>query len=192
MFDILGMFAGGSISLLGLYASALQIADHRMSKSVAKAKFATLPVSIKKGITYRQLLHSVRMTKDILDEIRFVPDLVIGIHYNGLSFASLIAKELYVPIHHASIHYGTDTGRHVCDSVLFSIDPTELHGQNVLLVDNSIDTGATLEMVRALLEGNGVSVKTLVFYQKAQNLNSPRRPDLVLFASKKPLECFVR
>ncbi len=192
MLDILGLIAGGSISLVGLYAAALQISDHQMSKKVRAAKFASLPVPIRKGITYRQLLHSVKTAKDVLDEIRFFPDAIIGIHYNGLSFGSLIAKELYAPIHHALIHYVTDTGRHICDSVLFSIDPTELQGKSVLLVDNSIDTGATLEMVRSLLEKNGVAVKTLIFYQKENNLYSPRRPDIVLFASKKPLECFVR
>ena len=190
--EILVWVSGGITSLIGLYASALQINDHQMSRRVLKAKFESLPIQIRKGVSYRQLLSSVKITHEVLDELRFSPDVIMGIHYNGLSFAALIAKQLYCPIHHASIHYGTETGRHIPDTVLLSIELEELKGKRVLLVDNSIHTGATLEFIRSMLESSGAMVKTLVFYQKGTDLNVPRKPDIVLFHSKKPLECFVR
>lgn len=189
---ILGWFGGGITSLIGLYASALQINDHQMSRRVLKAKFESLPIRIRKGISYSQLLSSVKITQEVLDELRFYPDLIIGIHYNGLSFATLIAKQLYCPIHHASIHYGTETGRHIPDTALLSIELDELQGKRVLLVDNGMQTGTTLEFIRSILESNNAMVKTLIFYQKGTDLNVPRKPDIVLFHSKKPLECFVR
>ena len=192
LLEIIGWVSGGITSLIGMYASALQINDHQMSRRVLKAKFESLPIEIRKGVTYRQLLNSVKTAHEVLDEIRFSPDVVMGIHYNGLAFASLIAKQLYCPIHHASIHYGTETGRHIPDTALLSIELDELAGKRVLLVDNSMQTGTTLEFVRAMLEEGGAMVKTFVFYQKGTDMNAPRKPDLVLFHSKKPLECFVR
>jgi hypothetical protein len=121
MLELIGLAVGSVTSAIGLYASYIEISNHRVSERLDRAAFESLPVQIRKSITYSQLLRGIKLAQVVCDEIRFPPEVIIGIHYNGLSFAALLAKEMYKPIHHASVHY--DTRSRVTGSGLAIVHP---------------------------------------------------------------------
>lgn len=190
--EYIGFVIGASVGLIGLIASVIEISNFLFARKLAAATNAQLPLPIRSAIRYRELLKAVELAKRVLDEIRFPPDLIVGIHYNGLSFAALLAKQLYKPIHHASVHYSTKDGQHKCDGVILSVTRREAQGKRILVVDNSMESGLTLKTVAEMLKSYGADLKTLIFYQHRTDPNQQWKPDLVLFSSRERLQHFVQ
>jgi hypoxanthine phosphoribosyltransferase len=161
--------------------------DYYLSAKINRAEKETIPIRIRKSLTYSQFHKGLEKIHRILDEMRFVPDVVIGIHYQGLSFAALLAKLFYVPIKNAEIIYEERENQRDIDKVIFDFDPnTYLMDKNVLIVDNSIQTGRTLKMVRDEVVKYTPRIKTLVLYKKTELAQSVIQPDLILFSSDQP------
>ena len=93
---------------------------------------------------------------------------------------------MYLPIRRAIVHYHWEDSMHVLDSVDFNFDPAEVfEGEKVLIVDNSIESGATLEETKSEVEKHTDHVKTLVVYDKECDRGTKVEPDIVLFESVK-------
>jgi|ERR1051325_9232247 hypoxanthine phosphoribosyltransferase len=161
--------------------------DYYLSIEINRAEKETIPIRIRKPLTYSQFYKGLEKIHRILDEMRFVPDVIIGIHYQGLSFAAILAKLFYVPIKNAEIIYEERENQRDIDKVVFDFDPVPyLTDKKVLIVDNSIQTGRTLKMVRDEVNRYTPRIKTLVLYKKTELAQSVIQPDLILFFSDQP------
>ena len=188
LFDIAFTIIAGVIAII---TGALVLWDFWVTRTIRQAERETIPIRIRKPLSYSQFLIAMEKMYRILDESRFVPDLVVGVHYQGLSFAALLAKLLYRPIRIAEVVYATDAKREG-DRVIFDFDPGSfLRGKNVLIVDNSMQTGRTLRMVYDEVARYALNARTLVIYKKAGAARSEITPDFVLFYSVEPLR-FLR
>jgi len=174
-------------ALITLVVGGIKIYDVAKSSQIKKAKKSNLPVRIRKSINYSQLYDSLETAHDVLDEMRFRPDLILGIHYQGLSYAAILAKIMFKPIRRAIIHYHQEgSDKHVLDNVKFNFNPEEVFkNKRVLIVDNSIESGSTLHHVKKEVKKHTNSIKTLVVYDKDFNRETKVKPDITLFESIK-------
>jgi hypoxanthine phosphoribosyltransferase len=175
---------------LSFLTATTEISSYLLSRRISAApEFG--PLRIRGPISFSNLQEANKRVVRLLDAERFRPDAVVGVNYTGLSHAALLAQELYVPVLHAAVKYGSPDGYRICTSVRFNFSPHSLRNKRVLLVDNRIDTGNTMAMVRKRLLSTTAECKTLVFYRDASN-GSVLNPDLVLFTSKRPLKGLLR
>ena len=142
---------------------------------------------MRKSLTYAQFYNSLHKFKLILDEERFVPDIVLGVHYQGLSFAALLARLLYRPVKGVEVFYNTAEAPHKCERVLLDFDAERLlRDKKILIVDNSLKTGKTLKMIFDAVTPYSQHVKTLVIYKKNHHFDNHFKPDWILFYSPRP------
>lgn len=187
------MFLTGLAIVTGfvtLVAGGVTLYDAYVSRRIERAEAETIPVKIRRSLSYGQLVAGISKACKILDEVRFVPDLIVGVHYMGLSFGALLAKQLYIPVKIAEIVYASGASQ-ATDRAVFDFNLTELSGRNVLIVDNSIRTGRTLKMVFDEVAKHALRTKTLVVYKSTAGAVSAITPDFVLFHSDAPLR-FLR
>lgn len=191
LLSVLGYAISGILGIIGTFASVIEIRNYHDARRIRKAAPDELPVQISKSLSYSDLEQAIKLTTKIMDDLRFQPDFVVGVHYTGLSYASLLAKEFYVPVLHVEVEYKGTERHHMADVVTPKFNPSCVAGKRVLLVDNRMATGVTMQLAKDLLRQNGATVKTMVFYKRACD-NSVIKPDIVLFTSKKPLAVLVR
>ena len=104
-------------------------------------------------------------------------DLVIGIARGGIPVAMVVADQLGTRIDFLNVKSYTDVGERVKPRILTTITE-EISGKRVLLVDDLVDGGATMETVTRYLQSEGPkSLKTAVLYTKPW---STFRPDYAL------------
>lgn len=188
--SVLGTAISGVLAVVGAVASAIEIRNFVAARRIRRVPSSKLPLRVSKALRYSEFEDAIRLTVKVLDDLRFQPDCVVGIHYTGLSYAALLAKELYVPIRHVEVNYSDTGGHHMVDEVTLRFDAGELSGKRVLVVDNRMATGNTMKVIRDKLRDAGATVKTMVFYRHSYE-NSVIVPDIVLFTSTKPLERLV-
>ncbi|MBA3961753.1 MAG: hypothetical protein H0X40_07620 [Chthoniobacterales bacterium] len=176
--------------LVTLLAGALAFNDAYVSRRIERAEADTVPLKIRKSLSYSQFVAGMAKAHAILDEVRFVQDVVVGVHYMGASFGAILAKQLYIPLKIAEIVYATGASTQA-DRVAFAFDVSDLKGKNVLIVDNSIRTGRTLKMVYDQIAPHALHTKTLVVYKSTAGAVSSITPDIVLFHSDTPIK-FLR
>lgn len=99
---------------------------------------------------------------------RYDPDLVVGIATAGLVPGSVIAALLGREFHAMAIsrRLGTETVREA--PAVLSAAPDVARGRRVLIVDDSCDTGQTIELaVEAMLHAGAAEVRSAVAFQTA-------------------------
>jgi hypoxanthine phosphoribosyltransferase len=165
-----------------------------ISRKLKAISHSSIPMRVSRSISYKQYISALNRLKSVFDEMRFVPDYIVGVHYGGLSVAAQIGKLNYTPILHAKVLYkNSGNGRnHIVDKIDFNFDISLIKDKNVLLVDNSVDTGNTLKQIHEELQKHAGSVTTFVLYRKRVGINSAIVPDIVLFESKSPLNELIR
>ena len=177
--------------LIGVVASYIEIRNHVASRRIRQAPASKLPLVVSKSLSYDEFENAIRLAVKVLDDLRFQPDFVVGIHYTGLSYAALLAKDLYVPVLHVEVEYTDTGGHHMVDDVRFCFDEARVKGKRVLVVDNRMATGNTMKFVCDRLRRATATVKTMVFYRHSYE-NSVIVPDIVLFTSRRPLARLLR
>jgi hypoxanthine phosphoribosyltransferase len=105
---------------------------------------------------------------------------VVSVLKGSCVFASDLIRRIPVPLELAflgvsSYGQGTESGPL---EITFLPGGNEIEGRNLLLVDDILDTGRTLQRVRTELEGRGArDVKTCVFLDKPSRRVVPITPD---------------
>jgi hypoxanthine phosphoribosyltransferase len=87
-------------------------------------------------------------TQEIVHQIHkngWLPDYVVGLTRGGLVPANLISQYLDVPMHTLKVSLRDDAA-HDCESNLW-MAADAFDGQNILIVDDINDTGATLDWI---------------------------------------------
>ena len=183
------------VSIIGTFGTIISIVigiiylnEFLISRRIERLTKDTIPIKIKHSISNTQLWIGLRNILKILDEDRFKPDLIIGIHYTGTSIAALLAKELFIPFYTAVIHYYHSKGSHVCNGVTFTFDLNKyINGKKVLIVDNGAITGLTLKCVYDEIEKHTTNIKTVILFQKSNNPLNHINPDYIIFQSDKKI-----
>jgi len=174
-------------AVLSILLGGWAIYDIYLSLKIKGRIYKTLPIKLRKSLRYSQFDIALDRVCRVLDEVRFLPDIIVGIHYKGLSVAALIGKKLYRPVACAKINYSSDGDSHIIKSLSLDFDATEkLKGKKVLIVDNSMITGATLRAVREEINKYTNEILTLVIYDKDRDNPPLITPDITLFASSRP------
>lgn len=105
------------------------------------------------------------------DELRLLaskvsqkPHAVVGIVRGGLIPARLLAKYLYV-----DDMYALTVKKQGLERVVTSEINEGLHGKSVLLVEDALETGASMNVAREYLVSIGASVETAALYYLPQS-----------------------
>ena len=161
------------------------VSSRKLEKQIETVGKATIPINIKRSVSYSQLYKGLERINDILDETRFKPEVIVCVHYMGTAFGAILGHIMFKPIYTAVVQYGADRDRVRCDRVLLPFQADRiLKGKKVLIVDNSIHTGRTLKMVREEVEKHTSEVRTFVIHQRASVVEVEITPDYVLFRSE--------
>lgn len=187
----MGMLLVGAGLLSMLRASSARFTwtrNGKLEKQIEIASKDTIPIDIKQSISYSQLYRGLERIEDILDKSRFIPDVIVCIHYMGTAFGAILGHIMFKPIYTAVVKYRTEGNRVECEGVFFSFKAAEvLKNKSALIVDNSIHTGRTLRMVHDEVRKYTSKVKTFVVHQRSSASHTEITPDYVLFRSVKPV-----
>ena len=69
---------GGVITLI---VGGFTAYEKMKSAQIKRAKQSSIPIKIRKSVSYSQFYESMKKAEEILDEARFVPTVILGIHY---------------------------------------------------------------------------------------------------------------
>ena len=120
--------------------------------------------------------------RELSDTGKFKTDAVVGVHYGGMGVAADIARRDYVPLLRVQSHYVESSAGIECKAVEPEFSGGRVEGRRVLIVDNSIRTGNTLELAKLLLQELGaLEVRTVVLLQRRRREQVVHPPDYVLF-----------
>jgi hypoxanthine phosphoribosyltransferase len=156
------------------------------SSQIEKATKESLPIRITRSISYSQLSAAMKQLGQVLDEDRFVPDLIVGIHYQGTAFAMILGKIKYIPVRHVEVEYIGEKDAHVCQNVTFPFNLDKLKGKRVLIIDNSERSGRTLRLVaEAVTKHAAKETRSVIVYRVVNKDNDPSKADYVLFYSRR-------
>ncbi len=126
-----------------------------------------------------------------IKESRFKPDLILAIESKGLSIAKIISRELGIKIERITINRPVSKKKRqgkipkaLAEVVKLFQEPsivrsgkTSLKGKRVLIVDNSISSGKTLELARKNLIARGVTAGKIqvasLYYLKGRKKTPP-------------------
>ena len=110
---------------------------------------------------------------------------VVSLLKGAVYFTAELTKNIDLPVRidfMISSSYGNDTVSAGCINVIKDLDE-KIAGKHVLIVDDIIDTGLTLEKISKLLEmRNPLSVKTAVLLDKGARRVNEMNADYVGFA----------
>lgn len=104
------------------------------------------------------------------------PDVIIAVARGGMLPAGALTYALGVKLTDAiNVEFYTDVHQTLPDPVLLApmLDTGSIAQQQVLVVDDVVDSGRTLQMVVRLLRGFGAGVRTAVLYAKPTTVVEP-------------------
>ena len=105
-------------------------------------------------------------------QIDYSPDIIVGIVRGGIIPARLLATELKVKNMYCLTVKKIGEERKVMSEIVENIS-----GKKILLVEDMLETGKSLEIAKKYLEDKGAQVKTACLYTMPQ---SEMKPDYVL------------
>jgi hypoxanthine phosphoribosyltransferase len=116
---------------------------------------------------------AVRELAQMVADDGYQPDIILAIARGGLFVAgslgyALAVKNLYV----MNVEYYTGVDERLDVPVMLPpyVDFIDLHGSNVLIVDDVADTGHTLNLVRNHCDGKVGAVAAAVLYEKSHSV----------------------
>lgn len=190
---IISLAVGVPSSIVTLVTGYWYIQERKLSAKVSKATLEDLPFIVSHSISFGQYKLGLKIILDLLKEQRFEPDLILGVHYGGTVVAADLGKLDYIPFKTVDIHYHSQGNKPICDSVSLDFDKeTLLRNKKILIIDNSIRSGRTLQMTYNLVKTYTESVKTLVLYDKNEESKKYINPDYTIYKSTKPLKTFIK
>ena len=97
--------------------------------------------------------------KALTEKINYIPDIIVGIVRGGLIPARLLSTELGVKDMYALTVKKVGEERKVMSDI-----SEGLSGKKVLLVEDMLETGKSLEVAKKFLEHKGAVIKTACLY----------------------------
>lgn len=104
------------------------------------------------------------------------PDMIIAVARGGMIPAGSLTYALGVKLTDAiNVEFYTDVHETLPDPVLLApmLDTESMTGHTVLVVDDVVDSGRTLQLVVRMLRGYGAVVRTAVIYAKPTTIVEP-------------------
>lgn len=123
-----------------------------------------------------------RMAKQISAELAQANPVVLCVMLGGLVPAAEISKRLTFPFEFDYLHASRYHGDTVPGELVWKVSPTvDLTGREVLVIDDIIDEGATLEAILNALAAQGAgSVRSAILFAKQHQRRDPRlRPEFL-------------
>lgn len=120
--------------------------------------------------------HAVRDLARTVLASAWRPDVVVAIARGGLIPAGALAYALDTKaMGTLNVEFYSGVGETLPDPVVLppALDPSELAGQKVLVVDDVADSGRTLALVLDLVRSHGADVRTAVIYSKPTSIVVP-------------------
>ncbi|KAK7790938.1 hypothetical protein R5R35_005870 [Gryllus longicercus] len=162
--------------------------------NIVKNSIESYPDFPKPGVLFRDIFSLMKnpkaleaLNKLILEEVENMvpkPDVIIGLESRGFLFGPLISLQTripFVPIRKKGklpgqvnkqtyeLEYGTDTVEIQSDAIQ--------QGQNILIVDDLLATGGTLQAACKLVSQLGAHVKKCIVVMELLDLNGRRSVD---------------
>lgn len=186
--DVFFLVLQVAISFLGAIAAILQVGEYWLAHRVREV--STFPIRVLLPVKCHSLQKLLMGFVEYLDNQRFAFDVVVGVHYGGIVYASDIARMRYKPLRLIETRFEIRSGVAVCEGVVPQYLVEDVVGKSILLVDNRIKSGQTLERARQqLLSDGAASVTTVaIFRPKGAKGNA----DYVLLERWSGGEKFVR
>lgn len=106
----------------------------------------------------------------------FRPDIIIAVARGGLIPAGALSYALDVKLSDAmNVEFYTGVGLTLPDPVLLAplLDTSSMSGKRLLVVDDVVDSGRTMQLVMKQLRGFGVEVRSAVLYAKPTTVILP-------------------
>ena len=107
-------------------------------------------------MTWEELQNEI---KSLAAKIDYTPDVIIGIVRGGLIPARLLSNELKVRNMYCLTVEKVGANRKVATDIL-----EDVSGKKILLVEDVLETGKSLQVAKAYLEVKGAEVKTMCLY----------------------------
>ncbi|MDF2539471.1 MAG: apt [Herbinix sp.] len=125
---------------------------------------------------------AIEQMQELLDDVDF--DVVVGPESRGFIFGVPIAYNLYkpfipirkkgkLPCETISMEYDLEYGTAVIEMHKDAIQP----GQRVVIVDDLIATGGTIEAITKLIQSLGGEVVKIIFLMELKGLNGRKKLD---------------
>ena len=106
----------------------------------------------------------------------FEPEIVIAVARGGMIPGGALTYALGVKLTDAiNVEFYTDIAQTLPDPVLLAplLDTESIRGKRLLVVDDVVDSGRTMELVINLLRNHGVDVRSAVLYTKPTTVVLP-------------------
>jgi len=187
-FVIVFSIVTGLVTLACGYVALADYINDRHARSAEK-----FPIKIWRSIRYRAYLAALTAVAQRIRTSGFSPDYIVAIQYGAFVPAAELAKQFRKPVLHVEATLDNKGPIPVCRSVTPKFDEKKLEGMQVVIVDNTITTGLTLEMTLARLRGIiGVQLVSCVVYRPSLNSANYANPDHLLFKSRKRISPILR
>lgn len=106
--------------------------------------------------------------KELASQIDFKPAIIVAIPKGGLIPARLLAKYLEVDEIYALNVKRVGDSREITSQIL-----ADLHNKNVLIVEDTLETGKSLQVAKEYIESLGALVKTTCLYIRENTQFTP-------------------
>ena len=136
-------------------------------------------------LTWERFGQAARELAEQVVTANYRPEVIIAIARGGMLPAGALAYVLGVKLADAiNVEFYTDVAQTLPDPVLLApmLDTESITGRPLLVVDDVVDTGRTMQLVLKLLRGFGAQVRSAVLYAKPSTVV---RPDFVWATTSK-------
>jgi hypoxanthine phosphoribosyltransferase len=187
--DVLAWIA----TVITIVAGGLALYDHNLSRRVERAPKAKLPLLLRRPISITTLTKSMERFSRILADDDFLPEVIIGVNYQGTLCGAILARVVRARLFTAYVSYETEGPVHWCSGITLLPEVAEaLAEKRVLVIDNSEGTGRTLRMTLEEVRKHSTNVRSVVVFKRKDNENHLSQwADYVLFYSRSHLN-FLR
>lgn len=130
----------------------------------------------KEVLTWQGFGDSMRELAQQIADSGFVPDIVIAVARGGMLPGGALTYALGTKLTDAiNVEFYTDVHETLPDPVLLAplLDTESITGKKLLVVDDVVDSGRTLELVVKLLKGYDADVRSAVIYEKPTTVIHP-------------------
>ncbi|MBE6478386.1 MAG: phosphoribosyltransferase [Propionibacteriaceae bacterium] len=106
----------------------------------------------------------------------FVPEIVIAVARGGMIPGGALTYAIGVKLTDAiNVEFYTDIAKTLPDPILLAplLDTESIKDKRLLVVDDVVDSGRTMELVIDLLKGYGADVRSAVLYTKPTTVIQP-------------------
>lgn len=130
----------------------------------------------KEVLTWERFGEACRELAQQVADSGFEPEILIAIARGGLLPGGGLAYALGVKLSDAiNVEFYTDVHETLPDPVLLApmLDTDSIEGKRLLVVDDVVDSGRTLELVLDILRGVGAEARSAVLYAKPTTVVDP-------------------